>query len=149
MSVNAASSSFPVSAGKDAIWTQFPFKTDSYSDCHGKQYVKRTWYRKFVGVQLCNSLRYKIYLSDSLNGEFTLNPFGLFRVCFQLRSDSDSVYFTVKVNSTTLAIRLASVRITVSSSIRSWMEEPASSWEPTSCRPDPVNTLIHPLLTWA
>uniref|UniRef100_A0A3Q0RCD7 ABI family, member 3 (NESH) binding protein b n=1 Tax=Amphilophus citrinellus TaxID=61819 RepID=A0A3Q0RCD7_AMPCI len=52
---------------KDAIWTQFPFKTDSYSDCHGKQYVKRTWYRKFVGVQLCNSLRYKIYLSDTLN----------------------------------------------------------------------------------
>ncbi|KAM3850057.1 ABI family, member 3 (NESH) binding protein b [Diretmus argenteus] len=57
-------------SGKDAIWTQFPFKTDSYSDCSGKQYVKRTWYRKFVGVQLCNSLRYKIYLSDSLNGKF-------------------------------------------------------------------------------
>ncbi|XP_046886793.1 target of Nesh-SH3-like isoform X11 [Hypomesus transpacificus] len=57
-------------SGKDAIWTQFPFKTDSYSDCNGKQYVKRTWYRKFVGVQICNSLRYKIYLSDSLNGKF-------------------------------------------------------------------------------
>ncbi|XP_075871659.1 ABI family, member 3 (NESH) binding protein b isoform X14 [Nelusetta ayraudi] len=57
-------------SGKDAIWTQFPFQTDSHSDCHGKQYVKRTWYRKFVGVQLCNSLRYKIYLSDSLNGKF-------------------------------------------------------------------------------
>ncbi|XP_037552532.1 target of Nesh-SH3 [Nematolebias whitei] len=57
-------------SGKDAIWTQFPFKTDSYSDCDGKQYVKRTWYRKFVGVQLCNSLRYKIYLSDSLTGKF-------------------------------------------------------------------------------
>ncbi|XP_015257630.1 PREDICTED: target of Nesh-SH3-like isoform X7 [Cyprinodon variegatus] len=57
-------------SGKDAIWTQFPFKTDSYSDCHGKQYVKRTWYRKFVGVQLCNSLRYKIYLGETLNGEF-------------------------------------------------------------------------------
>ncbi|XP_061665668.1 target of Nesh-SH3-like [Syngnathoides biaculeatus] len=57
-------------SGKDAIWTQFPFKADSYSDCNGKQYVKRTWYRKFVGVQLCNSLRYKIYLSDSLNGKF-------------------------------------------------------------------------------
>uniref|UniRef100_A0A3Q2W549 ABI family, member 3 (NESH) binding protein b n=1 Tax=Haplochromis burtoni TaxID=8153 RepID=A0A3Q2W549_HAPBU len=57
-------------SGKDAIWTQFPFKTDSYSDCHGKQYVKRTWYRKFVGVQLCNSLRYKIYLSETLNGKF-------------------------------------------------------------------------------
>ncbi|XP_061571789.1 ABI family, member 3 (NESH) binding protein b [Cololabis saira] len=57
-------------SGKDAIWTQFPFKTDSYSDCHGKQFVKRTWYRKFVGVQLCNSLRYKIYLSDTLTGKF-------------------------------------------------------------------------------
>ncbi|XP_072300902.1 target of Nesh-SH3 isoform X5 [Eucyclogobius newberryi] len=57
-------------AGKDAIWTQFPFKADAYSECNGKQYVKRTWYRKFVGIQLCNSLRYKIYLSDSLNGKF-------------------------------------------------------------------------------
>uniref|UniRef100_A0A672HGE0 ABI family member 3 binding protein n=1 Tax=Salarias fasciatus TaxID=181472 RepID=A0A672HGE0_SALFA len=61
--------SFLVS-GKDAIWTQFPFKADAYSECNGKQYVKRTWYRKFVGIQLCNSLRYKIYLSDSLNGKF-------------------------------------------------------------------------------
>ncbi|XP_047456303.1 target of Nesh-SH3 isoform X7 [Mugil cephalus] len=57
-------------SGKDAIWTQFPFKSDGYSECNGKQYVKRTWYRKFVGIQLCNSLRYKIYLSDSLNGKF-------------------------------------------------------------------------------
>ncbi|XP_060945093.1 target of Nesh-SH3 [Limanda limanda] len=57
-------------AGKDAIWTQFPFKSDGYSECNGKQYVKRTWYRKFVGIQLCNSLRYKLYLSDSLNGKF-------------------------------------------------------------------------------
>ncbi|KAM9494837.1 ABI family, member 3 (NESH) binding protein b isoform 8-T8 [Clarias gariepinus] len=57
-------------SGKDAIWTQFPFKTDAYSECNGKQYVKRTWYRKFVGIQLCNSLRYKIYLSDSLTGKF-------------------------------------------------------------------------------
>ncbi|CAL8288332.1 unnamed protein product [Lota lota] len=57
-------------SGKDAIWTQFPFRTDSFSDCTGRQYVKRTWYRKFVGVQLCNSLRYKIYLSDSLTGTF-------------------------------------------------------------------------------
>ncbi|KAG7270786.1 hypothetical protein CRUP_007302 [Coryphaenoides rupestris] len=62
--------SFSTESGKDAIWTQFPFKTDSFSDCTGKQYVKRTWYRKFVGVQLCNSLRYKIYLSDSLTGKF-------------------------------------------------------------------------------
>ncbi|XP_067108591.1 target of Nesh-SH3 isoform X3 [Osmerus mordax] len=57
-------------SGKDAIWTQFPFKSDAYSECNGKQYVKRTWYRKFVGIQLCNSLRYKIYLSDSLTGKF-------------------------------------------------------------------------------
>ncbi|XP_035533176.1 target of Nesh-SH3 isoform X4 [Morone saxatilis] len=57
-------------SGKDAIWTQFPFKSDAYSECNGKQYVKRTWYRKFVGIQLCNSLRYKIYLSDSLHGKF-------------------------------------------------------------------------------
>ncbi|XP_015240859.1 PREDICTED: target of Nesh-SH3 isoform X1 [Cyprinodon variegatus] len=56
--------------GKDAIWTQFPFKADSYSECNGKQFIKRTWYRKFVGIQLCNSLRYKIYLSESLNGKF-------------------------------------------------------------------------------
>ncbi|ERE75820.1 target of Nesh-SH3-like isoform 2 [Cricetulus griseus] len=60
----------PISAGRDAIWTERPFNSDSYSDCKGKQYVKRTWYKKFVGVQLCNSLRYKIYLSDSLTGKF-------------------------------------------------------------------------------
>ena len=56
-------------AGRDAIWTERPFNSDSYSECKGKQYVKRTWYKKFVGVQLCNSLRYKIYLSDSLTGK--------------------------------------------------------------------------------
>ncbi|XP_052520575.1 target of Nesh-SH3 isoform X40 [Tympanuchus pallidicinctus] len=60
----------PISMGKDAIWTEIPFNSDSYSECRGKQYVKRTWYKKFVGVQLCNSLRYKIYLSDSLTGKF-------------------------------------------------------------------------------
>ncbi|XP_018584718.1 target of Nesh-SH3-like isoform X2 [Scleropages formosus] len=57
-------------SGKNAIWTPYPFNADSYSECNGKQYVKRTWYRKFVGIQLCNSLRYKIYLSDSLSGKF-------------------------------------------------------------------------------
>ncbi|NXG30174.1 TARSH protein, partial [Dromaius novaehollandiae] len=56
--------------GKDAIWTEIPFNSDTFSECKGKQYVKRTWYKKFVGVQLCNSLRYKIYLSDSLTGKF-------------------------------------------------------------------------------
>ncbi|XP_028848181.1 target of Nesh-SH3 isoform X4 [Denticeps clupeoides] len=56
--------------GKDAIWSTFPFKMDLDAECNGRQYVKRTWYRKFVGIQLCNSLRYKIYLSDSLRGPF-------------------------------------------------------------------------------
>ncbi|RXM98797.1 Target of Nesh-SH3 [Acipenser ruthenus] len=61
---------FSTESGKDAIWTEYPFQSDSYSECNGKQFVKRTWYRKFVGVQLCNSLRYKIYLSDTLAGTF-------------------------------------------------------------------------------
>ncbi|GCB68045.1 hypothetical protein scyTo_0015188 [Scyliorhinus torazame] len=56
--------------GKDAIWTQYSFKFDSYSECQGKRFVKRTRYRKFVGIILCNSLRYKIYLSNSLSGIF-------------------------------------------------------------------------------
>ncbi|MCI4378185.1 hypothetical protein PGIGA_G00213030 [Pangasianodon gigas] len=59
-----------VPTGKNAIWSSFSFDADSYSECTGTQYVKRTWYRKFVGIQLCNSLRYKIYLSDSLKGKF-------------------------------------------------------------------------------
>uniref|UniRef100_A0A8C3TEU3 Fibronectin type III domain-containing protein 1 n=1 Tax=Chelydra serpentina TaxID=8475 RepID=A0A8C3TEU3_CHESE len=57
--------------GGEPIWIPFTFKYDpTYSDCNGKQYVKRTWYRKFVGVVLCNSLRYKIYLSDDLKDIF-------------------------------------------------------------------------------
>nr|XP_044617068.1 fibronectin type III domain-containing protein 1 isoform X1 [Equus asinus] len=57
--------------GGEPIWIPFSFKHDpSYTDCHGRQYVKRTWYRKFVGVVLCNSLRYKIYLSDNLKDTF-------------------------------------------------------------------------------
>ncbi|XP_056610324.1 target of Nesh-SH3 isoform X2 [Triplophysa dalaica] len=59
-----------IPTGKNAIWSSFPFKADSYSECKGRQYIKRTWYRKFVGIQLCNSLRYNIYLSDSLKGKF-------------------------------------------------------------------------------
>lgn len=55
--------------GGEPIWIPFAFKHNpDYTDCHGRQYVKRTWYRKFVGVVLCNSLRYKIYLSDNLRG---------------------------------------------------------------------------------
>nr|XP_033793976.1 fibronectin type III domain-containing protein 1 isoform X2 [Geotrypetes seraphini] len=57
--------------GGEPIWIPFTFKYDpTYTDCSGKQYVKRTWYRKFVGVVLCNSLRYKIYLSDDLKDTF-------------------------------------------------------------------------------
>ncbi|KAM9000643.1 fibronectin type III domain-containing protein 1 isoform X1 [Sarcophilus harrisii] len=57
--------------GGEPIWIPFTFKRDpSYTECHGRQYVKRTWYRKFVGVVLCNSLRYKIYLSDNLKDTF-------------------------------------------------------------------------------
>uniref|UniRef100_A0A2R9CPH3 Fibronectin type III domain-containing protein 1 n=2 Tax=Pan paniscus TaxID=9597 RepID=A0A2R9CPH3_PANPA len=57
--------------GGEPIWIPFAFKHDpSYTDCHGRQYVKRTWYRKFVGVVLCNSLRYTIYLSDNLKDTF-------------------------------------------------------------------------------
>ncbi|XP_016418392.1 target of Nesh-SH3-like isoform X4 [Sinocyclocheilus rhinocerous] len=59
-----------IQTGKNAIWSSFPFKSDSYSECNGQQFIKRTWYRKFVGIQLCNSLRYKIYLSDYLKGKF-------------------------------------------------------------------------------
>ncbi|KAM5326990.1 fibronectin type III domain-containing protein 1 isoform 2-T2 [Glossophaga mutica] len=57
--------------GGEPIWIPFAFKHDpDYTDCHGRQYVKRTWYKKFVGVVLCNSLRYKIYLSDNLKDTF-------------------------------------------------------------------------------
>ncbi|XP_064148959.1 fibronectin type III domain-containing protein 1 isoform X2 [Loxodonta africana] len=57
--------------GGEPIWIPFTFKHDpGYTDCHGRQYVKRTWYKKFVGVVLCNSLRYKIYLSDNLKDTF-------------------------------------------------------------------------------
>ncbi|XP_073675195.1 uncharacterized protein abi3bpa, partial [Garra rufa] len=59
-----------IQTGKNAIWSSFPFKADSYSECNGQMFIKRTWYRKFVGIQLCNSLRYKIYLSDTLTGKF-------------------------------------------------------------------------------
>ncbi|XP_054426155.1 fibronectin type III domain-containing protein 1 [Pteronotus mesoamericanus] len=57
--------------GGEPIWIPFAFKHEpDYTDCRGRQYVKRTWYKKFVGVILCNSLRYKIYLSDNLKDTF-------------------------------------------------------------------------------
>ncbi|EMP36397.1 Fibronectin type III domain-containing protein 1 [Chelonia mydas] len=67
----SSSVTFVTESGGEPIWIPFTFKYDpTYSDCSGKQYVKRTWYRKFVGVVLCNSLRYKIYLSDDLKDTF-------------------------------------------------------------------------------
>lgn len=57
------------SSGGEPIWVPFTFKYNSaHSSCKGSQYVKRTWYRKFVGVVLCNSLRYKIFMGDGLRG---------------------------------------------------------------------------------
>lgn len=133
-----------VFTGKDAIWTQFPFQTDSHSDCHGKQYVKRTWYRKFVGVQLCNSLRYKIYLSDSLNGEFPKDLWDI--VKSQGYNKVCTFDFTSQVNSTTLAISLALAKTIVSLLTPSWMAKLASNSEPTSFHPNSVNTFPQTLL---
>lgn len=64
----------PSSSGGEPIWVPFSFKYNSaHSSCQGSQYVKRTWYRKFVGVVLCNSLRYKIFMGDGLRGETSAN----------------------------------------------------------------------------
>lgn len=65
--------SSPCSTGGEPIWVPFKFKYNSaHSSCKGSQYVKRTWYRKFVGVVLCNSLRYKIFMGNGLRG--TVEP---------------------------------------------------------------------------
>ncbi|KAG8011349.1 Fibronectin type III domain-containing protein 1 [Nibea albiflora] len=57
--------------GGEPIWVPFTFKYNSaHSSCKGSQYVKRTWYRKFVGVVLCNSLRYKIFMGEGLREPF-------------------------------------------------------------------------------
>ncbi|XP_033874675.3 fibronectin type III domain-containing protein 1-like isoform X1 [Acipenser ruthenus] len=57
--------------GGEPIWIPFSFKyTSTGSECKGSQYVKRTWYKKFVGVVLCNSLRYKIFMGDGLKDTF-------------------------------------------------------------------------------
>ncbi|KAM6915144.1 fibronectin type III domain-containing protein 1 [Xenentodon cancila] len=57
--------------GGEPIWVPFSFKYNTaHSSCKGSQYVKRTWYRKFVGVVLCNSLRYKIFMGDGLREPF-------------------------------------------------------------------------------
>lgn len=69
----------PCFSGGEPIWIPFTFKYNSaHSSCKGSQYVKRTWYRKFVGVVLCNSLRYKIFMGNGLRGNawlyFSLKP---------------------------------------------------------------------------
>nr|XP_023855784.1 fibronectin type III domain-containing protein 1 [Salvelinus alpinus] len=57
--------------GGEPIWIPFSFRFNpQHSACKGSQYVKRTWYRKFVGVVLCNSLRYKIFMGDGLKEMF-------------------------------------------------------------------------------
>ncbi|CAL8392137.1 unnamed protein product [Arctogadus glacialis] len=57
--------------GGEPIWIPFSFKYNhAHSGCKGSQYVKRTWYRKFVGVILCNSLRYKIFMGEGLREPF-------------------------------------------------------------------------------
>lgn len=62
------------SSGGEPIWVPFTFKYNpAHSSCKGSQYVKRTWYRKFVGVVLCNSLRYKIFMGDGLRGNAWLH----------------------------------------------------------------------------
>ncbi|KAJ8009622.1 hypothetical protein DPEC_G00090810 [Dallia pectoralis] len=57
--------------GGEPIWIPFTFRYNpQHSACKGSQFVKRTWYRKFVGVVLCNSLRYKIFMGDGLKETF-------------------------------------------------------------------------------
>ncbi|XP_068071752.1 fibronectin type III domain-containing protein 1 isoform X2 [Danio rerio] len=57
--------------GGEPIWIPFSFRyNQAHSSCRGSQFVKRTWYRKFVGVVLCNSLRYKIFMADGLRETF-------------------------------------------------------------------------------
>ncbi|KAG5846420.1 hypothetical protein ANANG_G00114780 [Anguilla anguilla] len=57
--------------GGEPIWVPFSFKYNpGHSVCKGSQFVKRTWYKKFVGVVLCNSLRYKIFMGDGLKDTF-------------------------------------------------------------------------------
>lgn len=76
---NNSSSVFSMSLGGEPIWIPFTFKYNPiHSSCKGSQYVKRTWYRKFVGVVLCNSLRYKIFMGDGLRGNTLTLKCGVF-----------------------------------------------------------------------
>ncbi|PIK34833.1 hypothetical protein BSL78_28343 [Apostichopus japonicus] len=57
-------------------WTEFSFRADNnWNSCHGSKYVrKRTLddgkIGQFVGAVLCSSTRYKLFLSDDLDGIF-------------------------------------------------------------------------------
>ncbi|CAG5130728.1 unnamed protein product, partial [Candidula unifasciata] len=67
-----ASLKMDVKLGLDE-WIPYKFEFDpSRSECYGDQYVKRTKYPKarYVGVVLCSSKRYKIFLSTSLHSKF-------------------------------------------------------------------------------
>lgn len=128
-----------LSTGKDAIWTQFPFQSEAYTECNGRMFVKRTWYRKFVGIQLCNSLRYQIYLSDSLNGKYSLR-----HTTNQVYS-LDSIFiaipnilllFSLQGSSTILEIYQDMVRTTVSLSTLFWMDALATTCPQTCYQED-------------
>ncbi|XP_072033313.1 uncharacterized protein [Amphiura filiformis] len=54
-------------------WTLRSFRYDNnWNDCDGQQYVKSTGYDvgAYVGVVLCSSTRYKIFLNDDLHSNF-------------------------------------------------------------------------------
>ncbi|XP_072032084.1 uncharacterized protein [Amphiura filiformis] len=54
-------------------WTLRSFRYDNnWNDCDGLQYVKSTGYDvgAYVGVVLCSSTRYKIFLNDDLHSNF-------------------------------------------------------------------------------
>lgn len=130
------SASCQLSTGKDAIWTQFPFQSDAYSECNGRMFVKRTWYRKFVGIQLCNSLRYQIYLSDSLNGKSTQ----VFKVLTKYELPSQTFFccffFFRQGSSTILEINQDMARTTVNLWTLFWMGALATTCPQTTYQED-------------
>lgn len=128
-----------LTAGKDAIWTQFPFQSEAYSECNGRMFVKRTWYRKFVGIQLCNSLRYQIYLSDSLSGKFTpQRSASQVLTKYLLLPPNNILRPRPQGNSTTLEISQDMVRTTVNLWILFWMGALATIYPQTSYQEDKV-----------
>ncbi|XP_077997970.1 uncharacterized protein LOC144451072 isoform X2 [Glandiceps talaboti] len=70
-----ASSLSPLPEGNvdTSEWRSYRFQYDnSWTDCYGDQYVKRTTYDvgRYVGVVLCSPTKYKIFLADELSEEF-------------------------------------------------------------------------------